>query len=255
MVPGVGQMRSSRSEAGPNDVPPADQVPRLRGILHATTFPLAIAAGIVLIVLAPTPLARFAAAVYAFTSALLFGVSAAYHRRICAGQARDVLHRLDHADIYLIIAGTYTPLTLLALHGDTRVVVLAVIWPAQPPEPRSGSRGPARRAGCNRPVRHAGLDGGVRAAATAARGRSRRPDSRAIRGNPVQPGRAGLRHRATRPVSSLVRLPRGIPRLHGRRLRAAIRGRLARHLPRHLTPSALRGAHRRHAPGERCRRL
>jgi len=118
MASGVAQARASRQE----------QVPRLRGILHAVMFPLAVTAGAVLVVLAPTPLARLAAAVYAATSALLFGVSAAYHRGHCPGRARDVLHRLDHADIYLIIAGTYTPLALLALHGDVRIAVLAVIW-------------------------------------------------------------------------------------------------------------------------------
>lgn len=118
MVPGIAQAR----------VPRQEQVPRLRGILHAVTFPLAVTAGVVLVVLAPTPLARLAAAVYAVTSALLFGVSAAYHRGYWPGRTRDVLHRLDHADIYLIIAGTYTPLALLALHGDVRVAVLAVIW-------------------------------------------------------------------------------------------------------------------------------
>ena len=121
-----------------------DQVPRLRGALHAGAFPLALAAGGVLVALAPGPTARLGAAVYAVTSALLFGVSAAYHRaayheaaashrgayhpRPSSARVRDLLHRCDHANIYLIIAGTYTPLALLALHGDVRVAVLAVIW-------------------------------------------------------------------------------------------------------------------------------
>jgi hemolysin III len=115
-----------------------DQVPRLRGALHAGAFPLALAAGGVLVALAPGPTARLGAAVYAVTSALLFGVSAAYHRaayhraayprRPGSARVRDLLHRCDHANIYLIIAGTYTPLALLALHGDVRVAVLAVIW-------------------------------------------------------------------------------------------------------------------------------
>src|ERR1035438_8109572 len=115
-----------------------DQVHRLRGALHAGAFPLALAAGGVLVALAPGPTARLGAAVYAVTSALLFGVSAAYHRaayhraayprRPGSARVRDLLHRCDHANIYLIIAGTYTPLALLALHGDVRVAVLAVIW-------------------------------------------------------------------------------------------------------------------------------
>jgi hemolysin III len=113
-----------RKPAGP--LP--DQVPRLRGALHAGAFPLALAAGGVLIAVAPGQTARLGAAIYTLTSALLFGVSAAYHRRRGPARVRDLLHRCDHANIYLIIAGTYTPLALLALHGDVRVVVLAVIW-------------------------------------------------------------------------------------------------------------------------------
>ncbi len=105
-----------------------DPVPRLRGALHAAAFPLALAAGGLLVALAPSGTARLGAAVYTITSALLFGVSAAYHRGRGPAWLRDLLHRCDHANIYLIIAGTYTPLALLALHGGVRVVVLAVIW-------------------------------------------------------------------------------------------------------------------------------
>ena len=105
-----------------------EQVPRLRGALHLGAFPLVVAAGAVLVARAPTRPARLAAAVYAVTSALLFGVSAAYHRARCSPRLTAVLHRCDHANIYLIIAGTYTPLAVLALHGDVRIAVLAVIW-------------------------------------------------------------------------------------------------------------------------------
>ena len=104
------------------------RLPRLRGALHAAAFPLALAAGALLVALASTGTARLGAAVYAITSALLFGVSAAYHRGLGSARLRDLLRRCDHANIYLIIAGTYTPLALLALHGGVRVVVLAVIW-------------------------------------------------------------------------------------------------------------------------------
>lgn len=105
-----------------------DPVPRLRGALHAGAFPLALAAGGLLVALAPAGTARLGAVIYTITSALLFGVSAAYHRGRGPARLRDLLHRCDHANIYLIIAGTYTPLALLALHGGVRVVVLAVIW-------------------------------------------------------------------------------------------------------------------------------
>lgn len=102
--------------------------PELRGWLHAGTFPAALVAGLVLVALGPTLSARLAAAVYALTSALLFGVSALYHRGHWSDRAEAILRRFDHANIYLIIAGTYTPFALLALHGTARTVVLSVIW-------------------------------------------------------------------------------------------------------------------------------
>jgi hemolysin III len=102
--------------------------PRLRGWLHLGTFPAALVAGLVLVTLGPTLAARLAAAVYALTSALLFGISALYHRGHWSDRSEAVLRRFDHANIYLIIAGTYTPFALLALHGTVRTAVLAVIW-------------------------------------------------------------------------------------------------------------------------------
>jgi len=102
--------------------------PRLRGWLHAGTLPVALVAGFVLVALGPTLEARLAAVVYAVTSGLLFGISATYHRGVLSPRTREVLHRLDHANIYLIIAGTYTPFALLALEGTAGAVVLGVIW-------------------------------------------------------------------------------------------------------------------------------
>ncbi|WP_030911948.1 PAQR family membrane homeostasis protein TrhA [Streptosporangium amethystogenes] len=102
--------------------------PRLRGWLHAGALPVALVAGFVLVALGPTPQARIAAAVYAITSGLLFGISATYHRGVLSPRTEAVLHRLDHANIYLIIAGTYTPFALLALDAPADAVVLGVIW-------------------------------------------------------------------------------------------------------------------------------
>ncbi len=102
--------------------------PRLRGALHMGAFPVALVAGIVLIAFAPTASARFAAAIYTLTSSLLFGISALYHRGHWSDRREAVLRRFDHANIYLIIAGTYTPFALLALDGTSRTVVLSVIW-------------------------------------------------------------------------------------------------------------------------------
>jgi hemolysin III len=102
--------------------------PRLRGLLHAGACPAAVVAGIVLIALARAPQARLAAAVYSVTCITLFGVSAAYHRSPQGSRRRCLLARLDHVSILLVIAGTYTPLTVLALHGRIRLSVLALIW-------------------------------------------------------------------------------------------------------------------------------
>ncbi|HIW62078.1 MAG TPA: hemolysin III family protein [Candidatus Stackebrandtia excrementipullorum] len=102
--------------------------PRLRGWLHTAVFPASVIGGIVLILLAPNTPGIIAASVYAVTSALLFGISGYYHRNTHSPRADDLLRRLDHANIYLIIAGTYTPFAVLALDGGAQLAVLLVIW-------------------------------------------------------------------------------------------------------------------------------
>jgi len=102
--------------------------PRLRGWLHAGVFPLSVAASIVLVCLAGTAEARIACAVYGVTAALLFGVSAVYHRGTWSPRAHAVLRRLDHANIFLIIAGTYTPFALLLLDGGRGRLLLWLVW-------------------------------------------------------------------------------------------------------------------------------
>jgi len=110
----------------------ADQVaevkPRLRGWLHLGTAPVTLAAGIVLIVLSPTAATRLGSAVYVASSVLLFTTSAIYHRGRWSPRVGRVLRRADHANIFLLIAGTYTPFCLLLLSGTSRVVMLTVIW-------------------------------------------------------------------------------------------------------------------------------
>ncbi|MER6947313.1 hemolysin III family protein [Nonomuraea sp. NPDC000554] len=102
--------------------------PRLRGWLHTGTLPVALVAGFALVALGPTLQARLASAIYAITSGLLFGISATYHRGTLGPRLAEALRRFDHANIYLIIAGTYTPFALLALDGAARVAVLSIIW-------------------------------------------------------------------------------------------------------------------------------
>jgi hemolysin III len=104
--------------------------PKLRGWLHTVTSPVALAAGVVLIVLAPTGPATAAAAAYAVTSFVLFTTSAIYHRGDWSPVAENRLKRLDHANIFLLIAGSYTPFAVLALSGDDRVAVLSAVWGA-----------------------------------------------------------------------------------------------------------------------------
>ncbi|HSK25821.1 MAG TPA: hemolysin III family protein [Jiangellales bacterium] len=102
--------------------------PRLRGWLHAGTFPLSVAAGIVLVVLSPTTQAKVATSIFAVTAALLFGVSAVYHRGTWSPRTHGILKRLDHSNIFLIIAGTYTPFTLLLLDGADARLLLTLVW-------------------------------------------------------------------------------------------------------------------------------
>ncbi len=102
--------------------------PTWRGWIHAATFPIAIAAGVVLIVLAHGPIAKTAAAVYMASSLLLFGISALYHRINWKPATKQVFRRLDHANIFLLIAGTYTPIALLALPLDKGIILLIAVW-------------------------------------------------------------------------------------------------------------------------------
>lgn len=110
-------------------MPPLEPtVPTLRGVLHAGAFPLALAAGIVLVTQAPTGEARVGTLVFAVAACVLFGTSALYHLHRAPGRRRELLRRLDHASIYLLIAGTYTPLALIALEGGGRAAVLWAVW-------------------------------------------------------------------------------------------------------------------------------
>jgi hemolysin III len=102
--------------------------PHLRGWLHAGTFPLSVAAGIVLVVLAPTTQAKVSTAIFAVTACLLFGVSAIYHRGTWSPRTFILLKRLDHANIFLIIAGTYTPFSVMLLPEGKARTLLTIVW-------------------------------------------------------------------------------------------------------------------------------
>ena len=102
--------------------------PRLRGWLHAGTFPVSVAAGTVLVVLADGPRETLATAVYALSAALLFGISALYHRGNWSPKAERRLKRLDHSNIFLIIAGTYTPFSVILLGKVGGTTLLWIVW-------------------------------------------------------------------------------------------------------------------------------
>ena len=125
--------------------------PRLRGWLHAGMFPLAVAAGIILIALAPTTPARVAAAVFAVTAGLLFGTSAVYHRGTWSPRVAGVLKRLDHSNIFLIIAGTYTPFALLLPHDQAQTLADPRVVGRDRRRAVPGASGSVPRAGSTRP--------------------------------------------------------------------------------------------------------
>ena len=105
-----------------------DRKPTWRGWIHAATFPVAIALGVVLIVLADGVPAKVSSSVFVASSLLLFGVSALYHRFSWSDRTKRLLKRLDHANIFLLIAGSYTPITVLALPHDKSVLLLWLVW-------------------------------------------------------------------------------------------------------------------------------
>lgn len=104
--------------------------PHLRGWLHAGTFPVAVVAGTVLVVLAEGTRETVANAVFALSAALLFGVSAIYHRGTWSPRTEKLLKRLDHSNIFLIIAGTYTPFSVILLGDRGGTTLLWIVWGA-----------------------------------------------------------------------------------------------------------------------------
>jgi len=102
--------------------------PRLRGWLHAGIFPIVLLAGAILCALAPAGRARIGAVVFVACAALLFGTSAVYHRGRWSARAHALLKRMDHSNIFLIIAGSYTPFALCLLPADQARSLLLVVW-------------------------------------------------------------------------------------------------------------------------------
>jgi hemolysin III len=103
--------------------------PKLRGVSHEWAFFISLGFGTALILLAKTPKATFAVAIYAVSLSALFGTSALYHRvNWTRPNVRLWMRRLDHSMIFFLIAGTYTPFALLVLHGALASAILIVVW-------------------------------------------------------------------------------------------------------------------------------
>ena len=102
--------------------------PRLRGWLHTGAAPLALAAGVVLVALSPNTASRVGSSVFTLAALLNFTVSAFLHRGRWTPRAALFLRRVDHASIFVLIAGSYTPFALIMLTGGARVALLSVAW-------------------------------------------------------------------------------------------------------------------------------
>ena len=105
-----------------------DVKPTWRGWIHAGTFPLAIVLGVILIVFADGVPAKVSSAIFVASSLLLFGISALYHRFTWSERARVLLKRFDHSNIFLLIAGSYTPITVLCLPTPKAILLLSLVW-------------------------------------------------------------------------------------------------------------------------------
>lgn len=128
MQPETVRPPASSSDPAGSTLPVASTKPKLRGWLHAVTFPMAAIAGLVLVTFAPTVTARVAGAIFTLTAMLLFGVSALYHRGTWHARGMAILRRLDHSNIFLLIAGTYTPFALLLLDRGQAIILLCTVW-------------------------------------------------------------------------------------------------------------------------------
>jgi hemolysin III len=122
------QAATTGSQAATPD--PSEQLvkPRLRGVSHQYAFFVSVGCGVGLILAASGGRARIAATIYAVAVSALLGTSALYHRMTWRPSARRWMKRLDHSMIFVLIAGTYTPVALLALRGPLANTILIVLW-------------------------------------------------------------------------------------------------------------------------------
>jgi hemolysin III len=129
MVQSVAQSASAQNGSVPTGNPPAlETKPTWRGWIHAGTFPLTIVLGIILIVSAHGFAAKLSSSIFIAGSLVLFGTSALYHRGNWQPKTRMRFKRLDHANIFIMIAGSYTPISVLCLAQPKQTILLSIIW-------------------------------------------------------------------------------------------------------------------------------
>ncbi len=122
---------SQRTTIVPPSTEHAEQLPAkpfMRGWLHLGFAPVALIVGVVLTAYAPTLLGRVGCGIYTLTAVQLFATSAVYHRGSWSPSTLATFRRIDHSNIFIFIAGTYTPLSLVMLEDTTRIAVLTLIW-------------------------------------------------------------------------------------------------------------------------------
>lgn len=102
--------------------------PKLRGVIHQWSFFVFVVGGVVLQLLAKGTISHVVAAIYSVSICLMLGVSALFHRVTWTPEHRLIVRRLDHSMIFLAVAGTYTPVAVLALSPFARNVVLSLVW-------------------------------------------------------------------------------------------------------------------------------
>lgn len=104
--------------------------PRLRGRTHLVAAPVSLIAGSVLIYLSEDFVTKLGVSIFVLSAVNLFGISALYHVGNWNPTTKQWLRRLDHSNIYVLIAGTYTPVALLLLSGSKQQILLLLIWGA-----------------------------------------------------------------------------------------------------------------------------
>lgn len=117
--------RTNRSEVDPKALLTK---PRARGWIHLVATPLVLIATMLSVAVPETFHERFSVAIFGICSVVLFGSSAVYHRGNWSPRVTAALRRLDHSNIFLLIAGTYTPLAVMLLPESQMQLLLTVIW-------------------------------------------------------------------------------------------------------------------------------